>query len=188
MLTVPVDAGVHLERQSAEEHGSLIHFNQSVDFILQDSLLLNINASTLDVIVWFYGLRSVTIEGLTATGCNSLAAVLSIQNCTSKVQVSSSQFSNSTTGAVVLDNNAAIVSHSTFALLTQAKAGVAINVENDDGSPFTVTNCTFKDILAVPNSTTTFNGGAIAAFSPQITIAQSHKLFSMGRGCCEALQ
>jgi predicted outer membrane repeat protein len=174
VLIVPVDPGVRLEQQSAEDNGTLIHFNQSIDVILRDSLLLNINASTLDTIMWFEGLRSVTVEGLTATGCNSLAAVLSIQNCTSKVQVSSSQFSNSTTGAVVLDNNAAIVSHSTFASLAQVKAGVAINVENDDGSPFTVTNCTFKDILAVSSQNQQYYGGAITAFSPQITISQSH--------------
>ena len=174
MLTISVDSGVRLEQLSAEDNGTLIHFNQSIDFILRDSLLLNINASTLETIIWIEGLRSVTIEGLTATGCNSLAAVLSIQNCTSKVQVSSSQFSNSTTGAVVLDNNAAIVSHSTFASLAQVKAGVAINVENDDGSPFTVTNCTFKDILAVSSQKQQYYGGAITAFSPQITISQSH--------------
>ena len=174
MLIVPVDSGVRLEQQSAEDNATLIHFNQSVDFILRDSLLLNINASTLETILWFEGLRSVTVEGLTATGCNSLATVLSMQNCTSKVQVSSSQFSNSTTGAIVVTNNAAVVSHSAFTLLAQPAAGVAISVENCDGSPFTVTNCTFKDILAVSSSKEQVYGGAIYAFSPQITISQSH--------------
>ncbi len=174
MLIVPVDSGVQLERQAAEDNGSLIHFNQSVDFILRDSLLLNINASTLETIMWFEGLRSVTIKGLTSTGCSSLSAVLSMQNCTSQVQVSRSRFGNSTTGAIVLEKNAAIVSHSTFALLAQVKAGVAINVENDDGSPFTLTNCTFKDILAVSSSKKQFYGGPITAFSSQITNSQSH--------------
>ena len=74
----------------------------------------------------------------------------------------------------MLGNNAAVVSHSTFAALAQVKAGVAINVENDDGSPFTVTNCTFKDILSVSSSNTKFYGGAITAFSPQTAISQSH--------------
>ena len=174
MLIVPVTSGIRLEQQSALDNGTLIHFNQSIDFMLRDSLLLNINASTLETIMWFEGLRSVTIDGLTATGCHSLSAVLSMQKCTSKVQVSSSQFSNSTTGAIVLDNNAAVVSHSTFTLLAQFKAGVAISAENCDGSPFTITNCTFKDILAVSTSKKQFYGGAITASSPQITISQSH--------------
>ncbi|DBB01561.1 TPA: hypothetical protein ACH3X1_000209 [Trebouxia sp. C0004] len=166
--------GVHLERQSAEDNGTLIHFNQSVDFILRDSLLLNINASTLETIMWFEGLRSATIEGLTATGCSSLSAVLSMQNCTSQVQVSRCQFENSAAGAIVLKNNAAVVRHCTFASLAQVKTGVAINVENNDGSPFTVTNCTFKDILAVSSSQHKLNGGAITALSPQVVISQSH--------------
>lgn len=73
----------------------------------------------------------------------------------------------------MLDNNAATVSHSTFKWLTQFNGGVAIAVENDDGSPFTVVNCTFEDLLADSNDTVTHFGGAIVAFSPQVTISQS---------------
>ncbi len=96
-----------------------------------------------------------------------------MQNCTLQVQVSSSHFSNGTTGAIVLNNNTAIVSHSTFTSLTHFGHGVAINVGNADGSPFTAVNCTFEDLLARSDDTVNHYGGAIDAFSPRVTILQS---------------
>lgn len=72
----------------------------------------------------------------------------------------------------MLHNSAAAVSDSTFRGLTQFAGGVAIAVPNNDGSPFTVINCTFEDLLAVTRDTITHFAGAIVAFSPQVAISQ----------------
>ena len=142
-----------------------------MDLLLLDSVLRNLNTSSLASILSLDGLNSVNISGLNSSDVSGCVNIIGIQNTASQgdaasVQLSDLHFSNSSTGAVLLLNNSANIADSTFRNVTQTPG--TISFDTADGSPVSITACTFSDLgVKDPES---YVGAALYLSSGNVTI------------------
>ena len=167
--------GILLQRRKPDDDAtSLIHITQSVDLMLRDSAIQSINASSLVSVLWFDGLNTVTIDGLVSSEVVGCKRVITIQNTASQddadcVRVVRGQFFDISAGALNFTNNSAAVYASGFKNITHSPS--TISFDTDDGSPVTISNCSFADLTV--RDLGYFDGAALHLSSLNITITNS---------------
>ena len=150
-LTLPAGVNATFTSLQAAERTALITFPSADNVTLQDSNFLSIQLDDLGSIIAFRGSSNTVISNLTSSGCtgdNIISSSATDNDASSQMLVQSSQFINSSAGAIWASNCSLTVTDTAFDTLNTPRATVTdavLHHENEDGSLLSIHNCSFSN-------------------------------------------
>ena len=150
-FTLPTGVNASFTSPQAGDRPALIAFASADNVTLQDSSLLNVQLDGLGSIIAFNDLTNIAISNLTSNACTAdyiISGNTIDTGGSCQVLLQSSQFINSSAGAIWASNCSIAVTDSVFDRLNMPNTNVTdavLHHDNEDGSLLSIYNCSFSN-------------------------------------------